>query len=275
MQQWSTVIRNPTGLHARPAKTFVNMAKQFLSDIRVQHGAKTANAKSLISMLTLGAECGSEIIVTVTGTDEVAALSALEELVAAGLGEAGPVEPAGPGGAPPAAGGGPAGPAAAANVLQGIAASPGIAIGPVYQFRRRATAVLETSAGAVAEQGRLEGAVAQAREQLGALGRQMARGGARDEAAIFEVHRELLDDPELLGATAEHIRGGESAAVAWQAVMESRAGALERARVTRCWRHARRTCATWRTASCGCWPAPARRTQRPCPMAPSSSWRTT
>jgi phosphocarrier protein FPr len=226
MQQWSTVIRNPTGLHARPAKTFVNTAKQFLSDIRVQHGARTANAKSLISMLTLGAECGSEIVVTVTGADEVAALSALEELVAAGLGEAGPAAAAGAGMAAPAAAAGPVQGAVAANVLQGIAASPGIAIGPVYQFRRGAAAVAEASAGADAEQRRLEEAVARAREQLGALGEGMARGGARDEAAIFEVHRELLDDPELLGAVAERIRGGQSAAVAWQAVLGSRAAAL-------------------------------------------------
>ena len=56
MKEQELTIHNPTGLHARPAKVFVNTAKQYKSDIRVQHGAKKANAKSLISMLTLGVE---------------------------------------------------------------------------------------------------------------------------------------------------------------------------------------------------------------------------
>ena len=63
MIQFSVVVQNPTGLHARPAKTFVNAAKQFQSKIRVQHGEKNANAKSMISMLTLGAERGAEITI--------------------------------------------------------------------------------------------------------------------------------------------------------------------------------------------------------------------
>ena len=87
MKELNVVIENPTGLHARPAKTFVNIAKQFKSDIRVLHGEKKANAKSLISMLTLGAERGSHVSIQVTGEDEDAALAALAEAMESGLGE--------------------------------------------------------------------------------------------------------------------------------------------------------------------------------------------
>ena len=87
MKQLDITIQNPTGLHARPAKIFVNTAKQFKSDIRVQHGEKKANAKSLISMLTLGVETGSEIRILVDGVDEDEAIGVLETAVLSGLGE--------------------------------------------------------------------------------------------------------------------------------------------------------------------------------------------
>ena len=52
MKQLEIVIQNPTGLHARPAKVLVKLAKQFQSDIKIKHGEKTANAKSMVSVLT-------------------------------------------------------------------------------------------------------------------------------------------------------------------------------------------------------------------------------
>ncbi len=94
MKQLDIVIQNPTGLHARPAKIFVNTAKQFKSDIRVQHGEKKANAKSLISMLTLGVETGSEIRILVDGVDEDEAMEVLETAVLSGLGESEHIEAA-------------------------------------------------------------------------------------------------------------------------------------------------------------------------------------
>ena len=60
MKKLEIVIENPTGLHARPAKTFVNIAKKFSSDIVVIHKDKRAKGKSLISLLTLGAETGAQ-----------------------------------------------------------------------------------------------------------------------------------------------------------------------------------------------------------------------
>ena len=67
MKQIELVVQNKTGLHARPAKVLVNLAKQFKSDISLQHKGKRANAKSMVSVLTLGAVNGSDIIVQANG----------------------------------------------------------------------------------------------------------------------------------------------------------------------------------------------------------------
>lgn len=229
MKQITTIIENPTGLHARPAKLFVNAAKQFRANIRVQHGAKKANAKSLISMLTLGVERGSEITIEVEGEDEEAAVAALAGLIAAGLGEGERMETLA---APPPAAPAPPAPApqsaddAPANRIKGIGASPGIAVGPIFQFTRSAVEVEETFAGATEEHTRLQQAIERARGQLTTLHKQMLNRGVALEAAIFEVHREILDDPELLEAVVAKIDGGSNAARAWQTTIDHRADML-------------------------------------------------
>src|SRR4029079_7575303 len=91
MKQLDLIIRNRTGLHARPARVFVDIAKQFQSTIRIGPGQKLVNAKSLISVLTLGVASGQQISIDVDGADEAAAIAALEAAVWSGLGEE-PVE---------------------------------------------------------------------------------------------------------------------------------------------------------------------------------------
>ncbi|MEN8240525.1 MAG: HPr family phosphocarrier protein [Chloroflexota bacterium] len=70
-------ITNETGLHARPASEFVKTAKQFKSEISVSLVDKKVNAKSLIHLLTLGADQGATIEIHADGTDEEAAIEAL------------------------------------------------------------------------------------------------------------------------------------------------------------------------------------------------------
>ena len=81
MKQLEITINNETGLHARPAKTLVNLVKQFKSDIVIRHGEKKANAKSLISVLTLGASKGSQLKIEVNGEDEETALTQIESAI--------------------------------------------------------------------------------------------------------------------------------------------------------------------------------------------------
>ena len=86
MPEITVTIEHEVGLHARPAALFIETAKQFQSDIRVTHGEREANAKSIISMLTLGADRGAVITVRAEGEDAEEALAALERLVAGNFG---------------------------------------------------------------------------------------------------------------------------------------------------------------------------------------------
>jgi phosphocarrier protein len=97
MQEAELRVLNPTGLHARPATLFVDTAKRFTCAIRVENltrPGRNVDAKSILSLLTLGVSQGHTIRVRCVGADEAAAISALSALVASGLGE-GRGEPAG------------------------------------------------------------------------------------------------------------------------------------------------------------------------------------
>lgn len=225
MKQLNFVIENATGLHARPAKVFVTTAKQFKSDIRVLHGAKKVNAKSMIAVLGLGVEHGGSIQVELNGVDEELAAEALQTAVSAGLGEGeqpdekptAPQQPIAEVEVPVAE--------PLPNGLRGIAAAPGLAIGPVFQMRHTAVHISEAFAGVKAEQDRLETALALGQEQLFALSQQM-QVHAPEEAAIFDVHRELLTDDDLLEAVQQKIQAQQNAAQAWQATIEVQASQL-------------------------------------------------
>lgn len=79
------VINSALGIHLRPAGAMCDQAIKFDSEINFTYGeGKTANAKSVISILASGVKCGEEIELTAEGADEKAALKA----VAAALKEA-------------------------------------------------------------------------------------------------------------------------------------------------------------------------------------------
>ena len=211
MKQVELSIRNQTGLHARPAKVLVALAKQFKADLGLRCGEKRVNAKSMVSVLTLGATCGTSIIVEAAGEDEDEAIARLEEAIRGGLGDRIP-EPAQP---EPAAGG-----------IRGIGAAPGIAIGSAFQYQSPeldAAAFETASCGSIAE---LEAFITQAREELRSLGERLVQRGLGAEAAIFEAQAELLEDPDLLADVAARAEAGQGHARAWQAAVEERAQAI-------------------------------------------------
>ena len=174
MKQLEITINNETGLHARPAKTLVNLVKQFKSDIVIRHGEKKANAKSLISVLTLGASKGSQLKIEVNGEDEETALAQIESAILSGLGEGEHSGEALKQSAPPVV------PKVEeihvednrptkANMLKGVGAAPGIAIGPVFQFQHQEISINAVSDGLVIGWENLQDALARAREQLEGL----------------------------------------------------------------------------------------------------------
>jgi phosphotransferase system HPr (HPr) family protein len=76
----SLVITNKVGLHARPASLLVQTAAQFQSKIQVQFDDKTANAKSMLGVMKLGASQGDTILVRAEGEDAEQAIAALTDL---------------------------------------------------------------------------------------------------------------------------------------------------------------------------------------------------
>jgi phosphocarrier protein HPr len=88
MPETTLTINHKVGLHARPAALFIQTAKQFDSNITVTHGEREANAKSILSMLTLGADQGAVITIHAEGEDAEQALAALKALVEDNFGEA-------------------------------------------------------------------------------------------------------------------------------------------------------------------------------------------
>jgi len=81
MPQITLTVRHEAGLHARPASLFIQTAKQFESNIKVSYDKREANAKSILSVLTLGAERGAVVTVRAEGKDADEALEALKTLV--------------------------------------------------------------------------------------------------------------------------------------------------------------------------------------------------
>jgi phosphoenolpyruvate-protein phosphotransferase len=218
-------VQGAHGLHARPATTFVDLAKQFQSEIHVRHNHKIANGKSLVSLLQPGVEGGSTLRIMAQGMDASKALSALKAAVESGLGEEeGPqtVRPAVQ--VPQAAWT----PAEVGRMVPGISASPGLAIGPVQHYQHQKIVVEAHARDPKVEKNRLQQAVASALAELDQLYEEVkARSGA-GQAAIFRAHAEFLNDPELIDETVKGINLGFSAGWSWQQVIQERVEAMQK-----------------------------------------------
>lgn len=81
-------LTNPTGLHARPAALFVQAAQRFPgTTVTLRLGDRSANVRSLLSVLALGAGAGSSVTIECEGTQEQEAMDALVALLEGGFGE--------------------------------------------------------------------------------------------------------------------------------------------------------------------------------------------
>lgn len=87
MAERTVTIVNKNGVHARPAAEIVKTAGKFASNITIVRDDLEVNGKSIMGVMMLAAECGSEIVLRATGTDADAAVEALAELVATKFGE--------------------------------------------------------------------------------------------------------------------------------------------------------------------------------------------
>ena len=89
MPEATVVLRNASGLHARPAKIFAKAAAASPADVIVEKDGRRVNGKSVLSVLTLGCDHGDEIVIRTTGEGAAEALADLVKLIESGMGEAG------------------------------------------------------------------------------------------------------------------------------------------------------------------------------------------
>lgn len=216
-------LKNLHGLHARPAARFVQTAASFDADILVAdltNSKGPVSARSLNALTTLGAVQHHEIRLSASGPQAAQALQALSRLVEDGFGEtetepvktslsAAPISPAETEG----------------NALAVIPIAEGVALGPLMHYTLPPPPVsTQPSAGLEEEWNALQAACGRVRAEIGERRRQTKLSLGEEQAAIFDAHLLILDDPDL-NAHARRLIESEhkNAAAAWQAAVQAAA----------------------------------------------------
>jgi multiphosphoryl transfer protein len=204
------------GIHARPAALIANFAKTSAAEISLAVRGRSANAKSAVALMSLGAQRGDELTLTASGDGAEQAVRELKKLVLS-LDEkasgAAPKTPALP--TPPAS---PVTP----GRLRGVIASRGLAVGRAVPLQHAEVQVAEMGKGIAHESEEFEKARASVRSRLEQIAKS-AQGTARE---VIAAHLEFLDDWELVAAARRAIARGKSAGFAWRRAVRDSADTL-------------------------------------------------
>lgn len=223
------IIKNPTGLHARPAAQLANVVKPYNAEVTLHKGDKSADVLSLVGVMGLEIVGGDEVWIEATGPDAKQVIALLEKELARefdhpGSSHAAPAKAAAP--SPKTAA--PKAPSADANLLGGVAASPGLAYGRIFQLRRAEAVFNEKGSTPEKESALFERALVEAKGQLDTLASDLQKRKSKSNAdAIFEAHRGFLEDPALLRIARREIAVGKSAAYAWKIAYTNVAEGME------------------------------------------------
>jgi phosphoenolpyruvate-protein phosphotransferase/dihydroxyacetone kinase phosphotransfer subunit len=211
------IIRNRIGLHARPAAKFVTTAGKFESSITVFKGERSASAKSINQIATLAALKDDEIRVRAVGPDAKDAIAAIAALNAENFGEKDEEASEVPFPAVSEA------KAVIKGLIHGVAASPGVAVGRAYFYRPVLPEIaIRNVDDPETEIARLAEALTKARKAIEMLGAKSKRAGVESKTTIFDFHRLILDDPDLVKKAQKTIRKERiNAEAAWLRVMQT------------------------------------------------------
>jgi phosphocarrier protein FPr len=225
------VIINPTGLHARPSAVLSSLAKRFDAKVELRKGDQRANARSVVSLMGLEVGKGDKVQLVASGPQAQAALDSIVVQLRDGLGEEGATPLRGASAptaqAPLEAPIGAAPRNADETLLIGVAASPGLVVGKVFQLRQPEVEVSDDPAGTPdQERGVLKSALQASQRELEAMVARLHGQADPAKAAIFAAHQELLEDPDLLDLAESSISKGLSAAAAWKRAFQLHADRL-------------------------------------------------
>lgn len=209
-----TRLINPHGLHVRPAAKFVKAAAAFESTIQVENLTNHKGpvlARSLTAVSTLGAVGGHEVRLTASGIDAQAALETLRSLIASGFGEtdAAPSSTATLPGPENATGG---------AINKPIPISEGVALAPLYIYHTPPPEVSTTpTEDAEGDWQALKIALHATKEQIQARSLLLKKTLNANDAAIFDAHLLILQDPDLIEIARRGVFEQKmNAAQAWQ-----------------------------------------------------------
>ncbi|MBN6518184.1 phosphoenolpyruvate--protein phosphotransferase [Acinetobacter pittii] len=216
----SVVLANAHGLHARPATHLVNLTKSFQGDIQVAvDDGNFVSAKSLTRLLALGCKRGQTLrFIAEPETDAVEALDKVILAVQQGLGEE--VEPIQssdikieqsseiPSHSKPL------------STNTGIAASSGLAFGPVHVIKPKVYQYERMGLSVKVEKEKLDIALHAVKNNIHQV---IAKSEVAEIKQIFQAHLEMLDDPDLINGVYQKINLNLSAPAAWHEHIEAAA----------------------------------------------------
>jgi phosphoenolpyruvate-protein phosphotransferase len=219
-------IGHDHGIHARPAALIANLAKTSAAEIAIAVRGRSANAKSAVALMSLGAQRGDELTVVASGDGAAQAVGELKRLILSLDEKAGSAPslalPRKSGGGDSPVHGGDVARGQTPGRLRGVIASRGLAVGRAVPLKGVEVQVAEAGKGIAHESEEFERArgVVRARlEQIAAS----AQGTARE---VISAHLEFLDDWELVASARRAISRGKSAGFAWRRAVRDSADTL-------------------------------------------------
>jgi multiphosphoryl transfer protein len=204
----SVRLKNPLGLHARPAAVLAARARTYSAQIDITLKQKSTDARSVTGLLSLNSRWGDVLRLSATGSDARHAIDGIIDSVLEGLGE--PISDT-----PPLIASDSTAPSRQTtqvppepDVVTGVGASRGIALGPLFQRPTVLAQLKRHGDGQERERQRFSQALSQLKELMDT---ELHHAGATAQS-IQRAHRELLSDPKLLTAIDGKILADQSAA---------------------------------------------------------------
>jgi phosphoenolpyruvate-protein phosphotransferase len=212
------------GMHARPASLISERAAKFSgTDIRIRNDQKTATAKSMASLLSMGASLGDNLIISAQGPEAEQAVQVLAEMINQGLDDDDEQDNASYS---------PLTVLAALSDVQcrktisGSAASPGITMAPAFRLYARKMKFEEDGKDPKGEAKLFSTALTEAAQQLDELQANL-QSRAPKEAAILHAQKQLLQDELVLTDSEKFIVNGKTAAWSFHQAIEKQVESLK------------------------------------------------
>lgn len=222
----NTVLANHHGLHARPATALSEVAAGFKEEMQISlDNDNFVSAKSLVRLLSLGAECGATLYLRTPKTGNAdERLTAVVSAIQAGLGEEiSPIDPvaviAEKGETQEVL------PLVANQPYHGMIASGGLCIAPAHVVREYEFDFEKFSNNQAEQKQRLAVAITEVKADLDKI---IQNAKTREIAEIFKAHQGILGDDEILAGVHKRIDEGLSAPMAWHSELGQLANAQAR-----------------------------------------------